>query len=126
LRSAYPDIDPDTLQHTRNGLANDRLNSDDQGEIDRINARIAAIDKALAAEAIFATAECELDDAAAALAEAQSNADAARRATGDALTAAAIGTPVDLDAGAYLDAELQRDGVLDYYRSLTSSTSPNE
>ena len=126
LLAAYAGVDPATLQDARNALANELLNCDDPSEIDRVNAKIAAIDKALAAEATLAASECAFYDATAAVAEALSNADAARHAADEALTAAANRTPVDAEAKAYLDDELRQDGILDYYRSLSSSSSSSE
>jgi hypothetical protein len=120
LRSAYPDLDSMKLQETLNRL--DNL-IQDAGADDRTRAEIAAINNVIAAEAALATAQIALGNARATLADARAVSSAAGRAAGDALATAAGKISVDPAMKTYVDDALQRNGILDYYRSLVNTSS---
>jgi hypothetical protein len=119
LRSAYADIDTLKLQDTLNRL--DNLVQDGGGD-SRTRAEIAAINNVIAAEAALATAQVALGNARTTLAEAQSVSRAAGRAADDALAAAVGKMSADPGIKTYVDDTLQRNGILDYYRSVVTTS----
>jgi len=119
LRAAYADIDILKLQDTLNRL--DNLVQDGGGD-SRTRIEIAAINNVIAAEAALAAAQVAFGNARTTLAESQSVITAAGRAADDALVAAVGKISADPGIRRYVDDTLQRDGVLDYYRSVVTTS----
>jgi hypothetical protein len=88
-------------------------------QIDALNAEIAAVNTALADSTALADAQLAYDTAAGALATAETDLAAAQTAMDGALNAAANPnrTPVDPAVKAWVDAQLEAGGILDYFRT---------